>query len=152
MQPTDTTTTPKRRRRLRQSGMTLLEIMIVLAILALVMGFLVGPRVYKALQDSKEDSQKGILSQWVEGYGMWSNRPANANNPCPQPLTAQNIASVLKEYVNNSSPVDKWGKELVFYCGANNVPPGVHTGFAVKSLGPDGVDAPTGGDDIRSWE
>jgi len=151
MQPADTTTTTTRRRRSRQAGMTLLEIMIVLAILALVMGFLVGPRVYRALQDSKEDSQKGILMQWVEGYGMWSNRPANASNPCPQPLTAQNLATVLKEYVNNASPVDKWGHELVFYCG-QNVPAGVHTGFAVKSFGPDGVDAATGGDDLRSWE
>lgn len=147
MQPTRT----DRRRRRRQSGMTLLEIMIVLAILALVMGFLVGPRVYRALQDSKEDSQKGILSQWVEGYGMWSNRPANQGQPCPNPLTAQNIAAQLKEYVNNASPMDKWGHELIFYCGAN-VPAGVSTGFAVKSLGPDGVDAPTGGDDLRSWE
>jgi general secretion pathway protein G len=149
MQPTIETVIKRRRRR--QGGMTLLEIMIVLAILALVMGFLVGPRVYKALQDSKEDSQKAILSQWVEGYGMWANRPSNANNPCPQPMTAQNIASVLKEYVNNASPTDKWGHELVFYCGAT-VPAGVHTGFAVKSLGPDGADAATGGDDLRSWE
>src|SRR5678809_1114804 len=113
MQPT---TTPNRRRRRKQSGMTLLEIMIVLAILALVMGFLVGPRVYRALQDSKEDTQRGILQQWVEGYGMWSNRPSNSNNPCPNPLTAQNVATQLEEYVNNASAVDKWGHELIFYC------------------------------------
>ena len=150
MEPTQNPIT--KRRRNRQRGMTLLEIMIVLAILALVMGFLVGPRVYRALQDSKEDSQKGILMQWVEGYGMWSNRPANAGQPCPQPLTASNVAEKLKEYVNNASPVDKWGHDLVFYCGSQNVPAGVHTGFAVKSLGPDGVDQATGGDDLRSWE
>ncbi len=125
--------------------MTLLEIMIVLAILALVMGFLVGPRVYRALVDSKEDAQRMALAQWVEGYGMWSNRPGNGT--CPQPLTASTVAEKLKEYVNNSSPTDKWGHDLVFYCGAD-----VRTGFAVKSLGPDGVDQATGGDDIRSWE
>ena len=43
-------------RRLRvEAGMTLLEILIVLAILALVMGLLVGPAVFNALQDSKTD-------------------------------------------------------------------------------------------------
>src|SRR4051812_43665021 len=126
MQPTETPTLIRRLHRRRERGMTLLEIMIVLAILALVMGFLVGPRVYRALQDSKEDSQRGILSQWVEGYGMWSTRPANASTPCPNPLTAQNVAAQLKEYVNNASPVDKWGHELIFYCGAN-VPAGVST-------------------------
>jgi len=49
------------------------------------------------------------------------------------------VAEKLKEYVNNASPVDKWGHDLVFYCGSGSVPAGVHTGFAVKSLGPDGV-------------
>ena len=39
-------------------GMTLLEIMIVLAILALVMGLLVGPKVMKAFSSSKVDITK----------------------------------------------------------------------------------------------
>ena len=38
-----------------QRGMTLLEIMIVLAILALVMGLVVGPRVMKMFGESKVD-------------------------------------------------------------------------------------------------
>jgi len=39
-----------RRRRSAQRGMTLLEIMIVLAILALVMGLVVGPKVMKMFE------------------------------------------------------------------------------------------------------
>jgi len=45
----------RRRSRLRQLGMTLLEIMIVLAILALVMGLLVGPQVMKLFTEGKGD-------------------------------------------------------------------------------------------------
>ena len=45
---------PSRSRR-AQRGMTLLEIMIVLAILALVMGLVVGPRVMKMFGESKVD-------------------------------------------------------------------------------------------------
>ena len=42
-------------RRSPKRGMTLLEIMIVLAILALVMGLVVGPRVMKMFGKSKVD-------------------------------------------------------------------------------------------------
>ena len=46
--------TPSRRiRRRRNLGMTLLEIMIVLAILALVMGLLVGPQLFKSFSESR---------------------------------------------------------------------------------------------------
>ena len=44
-----------RRRHSGQRGMTLLEIMIVLAILALVMGLVVGPKVIGMFRESKVD-------------------------------------------------------------------------------------------------
>jgi len=47
-----------------QRGMTLLEIMIVLAILALVMGLLVGPKVMKAFSSSKVDITKLKLKKY----------------------------------------------------------------------------------------
>ena len=50
--------TKSRRRRNNQRGMTLLEIMIVLAILALVMGLVVGPRVMKMFGESKGETTK----------------------------------------------------------------------------------------------
>lgn len=134
-----TLTRPLRRRRARQKGMTLLEIMIVLAILALVMGFLVGPRVYRAFQDSKEDTQKAVNKQWVEGYVMWSRR----NQGCPTSLND------LAEYVNKKATTDAWNRELLFFCG-DTLPPGVKEGFAVLSLGADGQQNTA--DDIKSWE
>jgi len=54
----ETTTEAPRCRTGHQAGMTLLEIMIVLAILALVMGLVVGPRVMKMFASSKVEIAK----------------------------------------------------------------------------------------------
>ncbi len=131
-----------RRRVGRQAGMTLLEIMIVLAILALVMGFLVGPRIYKAFQDSKEDSQRIMVRQYVnEGFLTWSRR--NMSKGCPSALT-----EVATE-IDRKDTKDLWGHELLWFCG-DNLPPGAKGGFAVMSVGPDGQQGTA--DDIKSWD
>src|SRR5262249_33439717 len=59
-------------------GMTLLEIMIVLAILALVMGFLVGPAIFKSFQESKGEVAKNIVRKLAnEAYPQWAMKPSN---------------------------------------------------------------------------
>lgn len=132
----------RNRRALRQAGMTLLEIMIVLAILALVMGFLVGPRIYRAFQDSKEDSQRVIVKQYVnEVFLSWSRR--NMTKGCPSQLTE------VAQEIDRPDTKDLWGRELLWFCG-DNLPPGAKGGFAVMSLGPDGQQGTK--DDIKSWE
>src|SRR5687767_11847722 len=105
-------------------GMTLLEIMIVLAIIALVMGLLVGPRVMNALGDSKVKTTKIKLQQYAnEGFPQWS-----ANHPdksCPEKLTD------LNDYMNSKDANDAWGHPLKMLCG-QNLPPGVK-GLGVMS-------------------
>lgn len=125
-----------------QRGMTLLEIMIVLAIIALVMGFLVGPRVLRQFQEAKGDTAKAIAKQLAyDAYTQW-----DANNPgkgCPQSLEE------LLKYTNKNDIKDPWGSEYIMYCG-DNLPPGVKGGFGVLSKGDDkqlGTE-----DDIKSWE
>jgi prepilin-type N-terminal cleavage/methylation domain-containing protein len=126
-----------------QRGMTLLEIMIVLAILALVMGFLVGPRIYRAFQESKEEVQKAIIKKYVyEGYLDWARK--NPTKACPGSLQE------VSEEMGRPDSKDSWGRELMMFCG-DSLPPGAaNAGFAVMSLGPDGQ-ANTK-DDIKSWE
>ncbi|MCA9675211.1 MAG: prepilin-type N-terminal cleavage/methylation domain-containing protein [Kofleriaceae bacterium] len=145
---TDAPVTPTLEKRLRraarrQAGMTLLEIMIVLAILALVMGFLVGPRIYRAFQESKEDTQRAIVKKYVyEGFVDWARR--NPTKGCPS-----NIQEV-SEQMGRADSKDTWGRELIWFCG-DNLPPGAaRDGFAVMSLGPDGQQGTK--DDIKSWE
>ena len=144
---TDAPVTPTLEKRLRraarrQAGMTLLEIMIVLAILALVMGFLVGPRIYRAFQESKEDTQRAIVKKYVyEGFVDWARR--NPTKGCPS-----NIQEV-SEQMGRADSKDTWGRELIWYC--RSLPAAAERdGFAVASLGEDGLLDTA--DDIRSWE
>lgn len=120
-------------------GMTLLEIMIVLAILALVMGLLVGPRVFRAFQDSKAEIARSTVRKFAfEAYPQWSARPGARGCPAITDLT---------EWMNNKDTKDPWGNEYVVKCGGD-LPQG--TNFGVMSFGPDGKDGT--GDDLKSWD
>jgi general secretion pathway protein G len=124
-----------------QAGMTLLEIMIVLAIIALVMGFLVGPKVLNMFQESKVDTARLVVKQIAdEAYTHWA---MNNQKQCPDSLAD------LKKYMNKKDTKDPWGNELIMLCG-ENAPEGSTTGFAVLSVGKDGKKDTD--DDIKSWE
>ena len=124
-----------------QLGMTLLEIMIVLAIIAVVMGFLVGPRVLGMFQDSKKDTTRMIVLKIAnEAYTQWT---LATNQQCPSSLKD------LDKYRNSKDTKDGWGNELIMFCG-ENAPEGATNGFAVMSKGPDGKQDTE--DDIKSWE
>jgi type II secretory pathway pseudopilin PulG len=123
-------------------AMTLLEIMIVLAILALVMGFLVGPRVFRALSSSKTEITKNIVKKLAfEAYSEWSMKMSN-NGKCP-------TVADLSEYMNSKDTKDAWGEEYIIKCGGD-LPAGVQGGIAVMSKGEDKKEGT--GDDIKSWD
>lgn len=125
-----------------QRGMTLLEIMIVLAIIALVMGFLVGPRVLASFQESKGKVAAMMVQQFAnQAYPQWVS--SNPSESCPKDL------SELTKYMNKKDTKDPWGKEFIMLCG-DKAPEGATTGFAVMSLGEDGKEGTA--DDIKSWE
>lgn len=120
-----------------QRGMTLLEIMIVLAIIALVMGLLIGPSVMNAFSDSKVKTSKMAVEKVVnEAYPRWS-----ADNPgegCPEKVDD------LGHYVDQLK--DSWGNELILLCG-DDAPEG--KSFCAVSKGEDGKrDDSDDGDDI----
>ena len=124
-----------------QRGMTLLEIMIVLAILALVMGLLVGPKVMKAFSSSKVDITKLKLKKYAyEAYPSWA--AAHADKACPDTIAD------LNEYMNDKEANDAWGRPMKMMCG-QTLPPGAK-GLAVMSLGEDGKEGTE--DDLKSWE
>jgi hypothetical protein len=121
--------------------MTLLEIMIVLAIIALVMGLLVGPKVMKLFGEAKVDTTKIKLKKYAfEAYPSWS--ASHPDKACPDKL------SDLNEYMNNEDSNDSWGKPIRMLCG-QNMPPGAK-GIALVSVGEDGKEGTP--DDLKSWE
>ena len=132
---------PQQTRARALRGMTLLEIMIVLAILALVMGLLVGPRVFRAFQDSKTEIARNTVRKLAnEAYPQWAMKPSN-NGKCPTLVD-------LSEYMNSKDEKDPWGEEYVVKCGGD-LPAGA-TGIAIVSKGDDKKEGT--GDDLKSWE
>jgi prepilin-type N-terminal cleavage/methylation domain-containing protein len=124
-----------------QRGMTLLEIMIVLAILALVMGLVVGPKVMKLFASSKVQIAQDTVKKYAyEAYPSWS--AAHPDKQCPEKLED------LNEYMNNKDIKDPWGGSYKMLCG-QNLPAGAK-GLAVTSPGEDGKDGTS--DDVKSWE
>jgi general secretion pathway protein G len=125
-------------------GMTLLEIMIVLAILAIVMGLLVGPRVLEYFRDAKVKTTRMQLKMYAfQAYPPWTmSHPEKA---CPDSLAE------LDPYTNNNKDgaKDAWGTPLTMLCGAS-APAMAHGGFAVSSAGED--QKPGTPDDLHSWE
>ena len=130
-----------RRRRIAQRGMTLLEIMIVLAILALVMGLVVGPRVMKMFGESKVDVARMTVEKYAnEAYPQWSAH--NASKQCPDSLAD------LNEYMNNKDTKDPWGTDYQMLCG-QQLPPGAK-GIAIESAGENQKMGDC--DDLKSWD
>jgi prepilin-type N-terminal cleavage/methylation domain-containing protein len=122
-------------------GMTLLEIMIVLAIIALVMGLLVGPRVMKLFGEGRIETTKIKLRKYVfEAYPSWQS--SHPDKACPDKL------GDLNEYMNNEDSNDSWSRPLKMICGGN-LPAGAK-GIAVFSAGEDGKEGTA--DDLKSWE
>jgi general secretion pathway protein G len=128
------------KRLFAQRGITLLEIMIVLAIIGLVMGVLIGPRVFRMFAEAKEDIARIHMSDLANNaYGMWQRDFPDAQ--CPEKLED------LVKYSNKKEVKDPWGTPYLMKCG-EGLPEG--TSFGLVSAGPDRKENTP--DDIRSWE
>jgi general secretion pathway protein G len=123
--------------------MTLLEIMIVLAIIAVVMGLLFGPTLLRSLGEAKiKESRIIVMDLGTKAYAQWS---LNSGEQCPTSLDQ------LKKYTNVGEAKDAWGKDLQMVCGqgaSGELPEGIP--FGVVSAGEDGQFGTA--DDIKSWE
>lgn len=137
-----------RRRRARarnaQRGLTLLEIMIVIAILGLVMGLVVVPKVMGMFGESTEKIAKLAVDKFAfESYPQWSLANSDKGGCPPDLLTvAQHVGK------SEADTKDPWGTSYKLLCGPN-LPAGVKTGIAVMSFGPDMQEGTP--DDVKSW-
>lgn len=125
-----------RRERDRETGMTLVEIMVVVMIIGLIMGT-VGVVAYGRWQKAQVETAKTVLSNIGDGVEMYM---MDNNGDCPQDLDALRAHKII-----NKDPKDPWGKALIFKC------PGEHNpdGFDISSSGPDKQEGTE--DDLKNW-
>jgi general secretion pathway protein G len=121
-----------------QRGVTLIEIMIVLAIIGLIMGVLVGPKVMRSFSEARIKTAFLMLKEYEGAYTRWV---ADNEGDCPESLDS------LLKYTNKKDTKDPWGMPFVMKCG-EGVP--TETKFGVVSFGPDKKEGTE--DDIHSWD
>jgi general secretion pathway protein G len=124
----------QRRRRRNSRGMTLIEIHVVLAIIAMIMGG-VAVVAFNAFSGAQVDNtyiEVVKIQGHVERYRMQKNK-------CPTGMADLKTAGIITKVSK-----DAWGNDYQIKC------PGENSAVDVTSYGPDGK--PGGNDDINSWE
>jgi general secretion pathway protein G len=126
------------RPRLPSSGFTLLEIMVVLAIIALLAGG-VGAAVFKQFKKAQISTARLRVKAARDATAQYMID--NTSN-CPRGIDDL----VSQKYLDRNNSKDPWGKDLIFHCPGTN-----DTDSAdISSAGPDKQEGTA--DDIRSWE
>jgi len=121
--------------RMRQGGVSLVEIMVVITIIAMVMGGVavaVFPQLKKANCKTAYSTSKLIQQQ----IGLYRSD----NNDCPKSLQDLHAGRYI-----DKDPIDPWGKPYNFKCPGEKNP---DTGD-VWSMGNDKQDGTQ--DDVRGW-
>jgi len=124
-------------RRLAARGMTLIEIMVVVAIIGMLMGT-VGVYAFGRLEKAKVTNTKVIIKEIENALVHFQT---DNTDSCPK-----SVSDLYTQKYLTKEPVDAWGSPLSFKC------PGEHNadGADIVSKGKDKQEGTQ--DDIRSWE
>lgn len=139
------------RRRRAANGFTLVELLVVLAILGLLAG-LVGPQVMKFLGSSKSQTariQIADLGATLDLYRLEVGRyPTTEEGLRALVENPGNVSNWSGPYLRRGElPKDPWGNEYQYRY------PGQHGSFDIWSYGADGREGGDGENaDITSWE
>jgi general secretion pathway protein G len=124
--------------RAAERGFTLLEIMIVLAIMGLIVTG-VSIKVFSQLKKAKVQTAKIGVKKIVDASGRFMAGPGSG---CPKGIDEL----IAQGELSRNDGKDPWGTPYVFRCPGTQDADGVD----VVSWGPDKSDGTN--DDIRSWE
>ncbi len=134
--------TTQRRRLSRRAGVTLIEMLVVVTIIALFAS-IVGPRLFKAADGAKVTSTRTQINSFNQALLLYKNSTGNF------PTTQQGLAALRVKpadvanwdgpYLQGDVPLDPWGREFVYkFPGALPDEP------EIISLGADGQPGGTG--------
>jgi general secretion pathway protein G len=121
----------------RDMGFTLLEIMVVLAIIGLIVGS-VGVMVFNRFKKAQIQTAKTRVTEISNATTQFM---LDNNNNCPRGLDDLVSQKYLKKGLK-----DPWGKDFIFRCPGTSDTDGAD----VASAGPDKQEGTA--DDIKSWE
>lgn len=142
------------RKPMNNRGFTLIEIMVVIAILALLAA-LVGPRIIGRSDDAKvADAKVQIknLETALKLYKLDSGTYPSTEQGLMALVAAPTVGTIPKNYrsegylESKQVPKDPWGNDFVY------LSPGEHGDYDLYSFGADGVKGGEGKNaDIESW-
>jgi general secretion pathway protein G len=139
------------RKRSSQRGFTLVELLVVLAILALLAG-LVGPQVMKFLGSSKTKTAKLQIEEFASALDLYRLEVGR------YPTSSEGLDSLVRKpsdapnwsgpYLKKAqTPKDPWGFEYRYRA------PGEHGAYDIYSYGADNAQGGEGeNQDVASWD
>jgi general secretion pathway protein G len=134
----------------RKAGFTLVEILIVLAIISLIVG-LVGPRVLGYLSSSRVKSARVQIESFKSALELYyideGTYPTTAQSLQALVVSPPNAAGWAGPYLRDGAvPNDPWSNPYKYTA------PGQHGAYDILSLGADGREGGSGdAADITSW-
>jgi general secretion pathway protein G len=134
---------------IRQTGFTLLELLVVMVIIGLLAGY-VGPKYFAQIGKSETKTAKAqieALSRALDTYRLDTGHyPSSEQGLAALNRNPDNEAKWQGPYLAKGVPADPWGRQYQYRY------PGEHGDYDVWSLGSDGVSGGQDADsDVGNW-
>jgi general secretion pathway protein G len=125
-----------------EQGFTLVEMLVVIAIIGLIMG-LIGPRVLNYLSESKVKAARIQMQSFASALDLFyldaGRYPSSAEGLAALVRGTPGLAAWNGPYLKGGAvPNDPWGNPYIYRA------PGEHNPFDIMSLGSDGQEGGTG--------